>query len=126
MGHILGPFRRFVFYRDRKAGRFNQYVRMGVQSFFVAPDESYLIFTSEDRLSGQSGMNLYIGFHQPMGTWTEPRNMESTINASGVEVFASTSLDGHNLFFASGRNGNVDIYWVEAAVIERLRPDGIK
>ncbi|MDH4271827.1 MAG: hypothetical protein OEW18_07605 [Candidatus Aminicenantes bacterium] len=87
---------------------------------FVAPDESYLIFTSRDRPDGQGGMDLYISFRKPDGTWTEPRNMGPEINTSAVEAFASTSPDGRYLFFASSRNGNVDIYWVDAAIIEEL------
>jgi hypothetical protein len=88
---------------------------------FVAPDESFLIFTSKDRPDGQGGMDLYISFRKPDGSWTEPRNMGRDINTPGVEAFASTSPDGRYLFFASDRNGNVDIYWVDAAIIRQLR-----
>ena len=93
---------------------------------FVAPDESFLIFTSKDRPDGQGGMDLYISFRKQDGSWTEPRNMGREINTPGVEAFASTSPDGRYLFFASDRNGNVDIYWVSADVIGDLCPGSLR
>ncbi len=88
---------------------------------FVASDESYLIFTSKDRLDGQGGMDLYISFRRPDGTWTVPRNMGPEINTPSAEAFASTSPDGRYLFFASSRNGNLDVYWINADIIEKLK-----
>ena len=47
---------------------------------FIAPDESYLIFTS-DRKGNFGGGDLYISFHNiDTDTWTEPINMGAPIN----------------------------------------------
>ena len=34
--------------------------------------------------------------------------------------------DGKYIFFNSGRNGNWDIYWVDAKIIEELKPEELK
>jgi hypothetical protein len=79
-----------------------------------------------ERPAGLGGTDLYISFRNPDGDWTGPRNMGPEINTPAVEAFASTSPDGRYLFFASSPNGNVDIYWVDAAFLAKLRPDGLK
>jgi Tol biopolymer transport system component len=88
---------------------------------FVAPDESYLIFSS-DRPGGFGSVDLYISFRKVDGTWTEPKNMGKNINSGGA-VFPSVTDDGRFLFFQSGRGGNGDIYWVDARIIEEMKQD---
>jgi len=36
------------------------------------------------------------------------------------------TLDGKYLFFNSDRSGSWDIYWVDAKIIEELRPNELK
>ncbi len=93
---------------------------------FIAKDESYLLFTSSGRQEGFGGMDLYISFRQKDGTWTIAVNMGRGINSSGVDTLAAVSPDGKYLFFVSDRNGNVDVYWVDARVIKELRSKGLK
>ena len=88
---------------------------------FIAPDESYLIFSS-DRPGGFGNVDLYISYKKGDGTWTEPKNMGRNINSGGA-VFPSVTDDGRFLFFQSRRGGNGDIYWVDAKIIEELKPD---
>jgi hypothetical protein len=90
---------------------------------FVAPDGSYLIFTS-NRPGGHGSADLYISFAAPDGSWMEPVNMGDSINSEGYDFCPLLSQDGKFLFFTrnSGRNG--DIYWVDARVIEELRRAG--
>jgi hypothetical protein len=89
---------------------------------FIAPDGSYLIFTS-DRPGGYGEGDLYISFRNSDGTWSDPRNMGDDINSPGYDFCAMLSPDGKYLFFTRTINRNGDIYWVDAAVIEELRPD---
>jgi len=48
-------------------------------------------------------------------------NLGEKINGKGEERFVSVSPDGQFLFFASDRNGNMDVYWVDARIVEPLR-----
>ena len=99
---------------------------------YVAPDESYLIFSS--RRAGSLGMgDLYISFKKDDGSWGEAINMGNEINTERNERFPNLSPDGKYLFFNSSRtisgadengpgNGTGDVYWISAKVIEKLRP----
>jgi len=110
---------------------------------FVAPDESYLIFI---RRVPESGLDLFISFRDN-GSWTEAKNMGDDVNSRSAEICPSVSPDGRYLFFTSYRtlhrdhsetaltydekirildnpgNGLGDIYWMDAGIIEELKPE---
>lgn len=91
---------------------------------FIAPDESYLIWDSE-REGGFGGSDLYISFRQEDGSWGSAINMGEEVNSDGWDAYASVTPDGKYLLFNRGMdedNDNVDIYWVDAKIIEVLRP----
>jgi ankyrin repeat protein len=87
---------------------------------FIAPDESYLIFSS-NRPGGLGDSDLYVSFRGADGGWAPPLNMGAPVNSSRSEYTPMLSPDGKYLFFTSGRAGSEDIYWVDAAVIARFR-----
>ena len=89
----------------------------------IAPDESYLIFSSQNRDDTLGGQDLYISFRKEDGSWTIARNMGPSINSTAGEICPSVSLDGQYLFFTSRRRGNADIYWVDAGIIEQLKTE---
>ena len=65
----------------------------------VAADESFIVFTSENR-KGFGGNDLWISFKKA-GSWTEPVNMGSKINSKGMEAAPSLSRDKKTLYFSS-------------------------
>jgi hypothetical protein len=77
---------------------------------FVAADGSYLLF--------QRDYDIHISFRGAGGAWLEPVRLPSPVNTPDAELCPVVSPDGRYLFFI--RNGRV--YWVDAAVIEELRP----
>lgn len=111
---------------------------------FIAPDESYLIFCRFG--DGFGATDLFISFRKEDGSWTKAMNMGKRINSAGIDLCPSVSPDGKYLFFSSNRsdhqsysetpltyekkieilsspgNGSSDIYWVDAKVIEELKP----
>jgi hypothetical protein len=89
---------------------------------FIAPDESYLIW-DDQRKSGYGGADLYISFRQKDGTWGTGINLGDKINTQFSEAYGSVSPDGKYLFFHRGFGGDRgNIYWVDAQIIETLRP----
>ncbi|MBN1290708.1 MAG: ankyrin repeat domain-containing protein [Candidatus Latescibacteria bacterium] len=92
---------------------------------FIAPDESYLI-VSVDNPDCFGMTDLFISFKDKDNKWTRPKNMGETINSRAPEGCPYVSPDGNYLFFNSGRNGNYDIYWVDAKIIEKLRTEQIQ
>jgi ribosomal protein L24E len=93
---------------------------------YVAPDESYMIFSSTR--PGYGITDLYITFHNKDGSWTGPKNMGPKINTSTKEVCPFVSFDGKYLFFMSSRvselnktpipDGPGNVYWVDAKIID--------
>jgi len=93
---------------------------------YIAPDESYLIFSRLDHPDDFGGVDLYISYRGKDGNWMEPKNLGNTINTESNENLPVVSPDGKYLFFRSYRNGNNDIYWVDAKIIEELKPEELK
>lgn len=94
---------------------------------YIAPDESYLIWDSE-REDGYGGSDLYISFRQEGGSWGPAINMGDKVNSDNWDAYASVTPDGKYILFNRGIDlesdpANVDIYWVDAKVIDELRPE---
>lgn len=84
---------------------------------FIAPDESYLLFTSVDRKQGFGSGDLYVSFQRADGTWTEAKNLGQDFNSKGYDFCPIISWDGKYFFFTK----NSDIYWVSIEAILKLR-----
>ena len=94
----------------------------------VAPDESYMVITT-GRPGGYGSGDLYIAFRTEDGAWTEPKNMGPRFNGPEVDFCPMISPDGRWFSF-SRRFGkswdtttDAEIYWVDASVLDELRPD---
>lgn len=97
---------------------------------YVAPDESYMIISCWNHPGniGSSQGDLYITFQIEKGKWTEEINMGEEINTQYGENCPQVSPDGKHLFF-NRYNPDADvgnIYWVDAKIIENLKPKEIK
>jgi hypothetical protein len=113
---------------------------------FVAPDESYLLFSSL-RPGGFGEGDIYVSFRTGDDSWTPAINLGSSINERFNERYPCVSPDGRYLFFVSDKvapallegenlareefvqhysrpgNGWSDVYWVDAAVLDRLKAE---
>ena len=112
---------------------------------FVAADESYIIVPAVGIEGGYGGVDYYISFRSPDDAWTGPVNMGDKVNSADMSEWSPyVTRDGRFLFFMSARrpgrdetaprdygemlrlqdrprNGNADIYWMDAGIIEELR-----
>ncbi len=91
---------------------------------YIAPDESFIIFDSV-REDGQGRSDIYISYRAADGSWGPAINMGDKINTVHSEKNPSLSPDGQFLFFdkrTKRGNEEVNIYWVDAQIIETLRP----
>ena len=117
---------------------------------FIAPDEDYIIVPVWGREDSLGSIDYYIVFRNKNDQWSEPVNMGPKINTAGSREYTPyVSPDGKYFFFMSTRspvkpdvpeegfsgdyleqvhsrpeNGNSDIYWIDAGIIEELRPEG--
>ncbi len=96
---------------------------------FIAPDESYLMWDAEKE--GKNTPDIYISFRQKDDSWGTAINMGAQINSSRYEQYAKVTPDGKYLYFWKGdvkfrKDGSRYVvgspYWVDAQVIENLRP----
>jgi len=116
---------------------------------FIAPDESYLIYSTHLAEDGLGGDDYYISFRDADDNWTGPINMGPKVNTEGgLEHSPFVSRDGKYFFFMTARNvlddglpedvrtlrelqalharpgsGEPGIYWIDAGFIEELRPE---
>lgn len=88
---------------------------------FIAPDESYLLFSSTRTGSHGWRADLFISFRNTDGSWTDPVSLGESINTEEQERSPVVSPDGKYLFFTRGHGANHDVYWVRAASIPALR-----
>ncbi len=70
---------------------------------YIAPDESYLLFSSFGREDGLGGGDLYISYRVNDTTWTEAKNLGPGINSEKLDYCPTVSPDGKYLFFTSQR-----------------------
>lgn len=91
---------------------------------FIAPDESYILWDGK-RDEGHGDSDIYVSFKQADGSWGAARNLGDKVNTDAWEAAASISPDGKYLFFhrnvGSKNYENVDIFWVDAQILEDLR-----
>ncbi len=93
---------------------------------FIAPDESYVIWDGQ-RGIGMQHPDLFISFKERDGTWGEAIKFGEEINTPSSEFAAQVSPDGKYLFFNRNVAGReVDTFWVDAKVIEQLKPEHLK
>ena len=123
----------------------------GEGDLYIAPDEKYIIITCYGRPDSLGSGDLYISFLTSNGSWSMMINMGESINSSANEHCPMLSPDGKYLFFSSRRSihpkyrekpitfdekvkmmnrpgdgRNEDIYWVDAKIIEELKPKELK
>jgi len=91
----------------------------------IAPDESYILFSTYIQENGPWHSDLFISFRGENGWWSEAINMGSQINSPGNDHAPSFSPDGKYLFFASTRGQNSNdkhrIYWISTNIINQLK-----
>ena len=89
---------------------------------FIAPDESYILWDSK-RDDGYGGSDIYVSFRQEDGSWGTAINLGDKINTSTSQRGGYVTPDGKYLFFMNpASTGKGDMFWVDAQIIETLRP----
>jgi len=87
---------------------------------WISVDGSFLIFDSQ-RPGGYDDVDIYVSFRKADSSWTKGFNLGENIN-KGHRHIPSLSPDGKYIFFAS----DGDLYWVDAKIIEDLKPKELK
>jgi hypothetical protein len=99
----------------------------GTGDAFVAPDESYMVFSSRRPPSAGRG-DLFVSFRRENGEWGEPVHLGDVINTGAHEFCPMVTPDGRYLFFSRLHGDSWetatggDVYWVDARILDAFRP----
>jgi len=93
---------------------------------FIAPDESYFIFSSDKLPNGLGKRDLYIGYRNKDRTWTDPIHLGNTINTPQHDLYPILTYDGKYLLYLSWQKERPGVYWFPARFIEELKPKELK
>jgi len=70
---------------------------------FVAPDESYIIFTGYQREDGFGSGDLYISYKLSDTSWTKAKNLGADINSDKMDYCPYVDTKTNTLYFTSKR-----------------------
>jgi Tol biopolymer transport system component len=87
----------------------------------MAPDGSYILFTRYTLKP--KGNQIYVSFRKPDGLWSLAVSLGEKIELCKSARFPTLSHDGKYLFFCAFKDRTVEIYWVDAKIIEESRPN---
>ncbi len=87
---------------------------------FIAPDESYLLFSRNQTKPSFTDSDLFISIQNDDGSWGEAEKLDKTINSDNNESCPVISPDGKYLFFNSDRKYLFEIYWTKAGFLEEV------
>ena len=87
---------------------------------FISPDESYILFNAKG--GNKFGYGIFVSYRTRDDRWTEPVNVLERINAERGGSQPLVTPDGKYLFYYAGGK----FYWVDAKIIEDLKPKELK
>jgi Tol biopolymer transport system component len=132
MSHLEGPYNSIGIYRAEFIN--GEYAKpeplprsINKEDFlnwtpFIAPDESYLLFSSNRHNPEKDAGDLYISYRSSDGSWSEPLNIGAPVNTIDQERFPMLSPDGKYLFFTRPTaEYHQDVFWVSAKTIKHLK-----
>jgi hypothetical protein len=85
----------------------------------IAPDESYLLFSSNRQNPDKEFCQIYITFLREDGSWSTPVNVCRRLGFDLDARFPALSPDGRYLFFS----GPEHMHWVSSSIIENIRAE---
>ncbi len=117
-----------IFYSKYENGKYLKPEKLGntinsenhENSPYISPEGDYLLFSRASRMGAQMG--LYISFQKTDGTWTEAQSITETAQISPSSQCCYVTPDGNYLFYLSWYRSEFAVYWVDAKIIEALRP----
>jgi outer membrane protein OmpA-like peptidoglycan-associated protein len=110
------------------------YINLSETSEYTfSSDEKTIIMSSRSNQT-VGGKDLYVSFRNELGTWTEPRNLGTTVNSADDEAAPFLAADGRSLYFSTrGRAGygsndifvsrRLDSTWTRWSEPENLGPN---
>ena len=101
-----------IYYSDFVDGKYTGPVNAGLNvnsgfadfNAYVAPDESYLLFSSFGREDDLGGGDIYISHRVNDTIWSVAKNLGKTINSEELDYCPFVTFDGKYLFFTTNKS----------------------
>ena len=71
---------------------------------FIAPDESYLIYSGYNRKDGLGSGDLYISYQNEDKSWSTSKNLGEKINSKSMDYCPFVNMESSTLYFTSRRS----------------------
>ncbi len=71
---------------------------------YIAPDESYLIYSGYNREDGMGSGDLYISYRKQGDSWSKSRNLGPGVNSKQMDYCPFVDLRTNTLYFTSKRS----------------------
>lgn len=91
----------------------------------VAPDDSFVIFTSTRPPSAKGAADLFVSFHRD-GRWTTPLDIGKPIDPAGDAIEPRLSPDAKVLYFTAGSTPRLEKVGIGAIVGSLVRRAGLQ
>lgn len=91
-------------------------------SVFVAPDESYLLFTRIRMENREPDINFFVSFRKKDSTWTQAVDVSAKLDAKSSAFWIGVSPDGKYIFFVKRKGRASDMYWVSSKILDEFKP----
>jgi len=133
-GDFDEPGQKDIYFSQRIIGEYSTPQNLGLsvnstyheEHVYVSPDEKYVLFDSY-RPSEYGKSDIYVSYRKKDSTWSEARNLGPTVNSEHYDWYPQTTPDGKYIIFSRTLPSNkIDLYWVDAKIIEELKPEELK
>lgn len=120
--------KQMMYYAPNKNGKFPEGRKVGIEygsHAFISPSQDFLVIVAHKENDTTKDKDIHVCFKKKDGTWSKPMNLGNAVNSDYREGSPTITPDGKYLFFNryDEDSGNPNIYWVDAEVIHKLRPD---
>ena len=101
-----------IFFSQWKNGKYSEPISLSDSinsegyefNAFIAPDESYIIFTAYQREDGFGSGDLYKSNKTPQGDWEKAKNLGSKINSAQMDYCPFVDTKTNTLYYTSKRS----------------------
>lgn len=91
---------------------------------FISPSQDFILVDARKENNKTKDRDIHVCFKKKDGSWSPPINLGSAVNSDYTETCPSLTPDGKYLFFSryNEEGGLSNIYWVDAKVINKVKP----
>jgi len=119
-----------MYYAPNTNGNFPEVHELGIEygiHGYISPSQDFILVDARKENDKTRDRDIHVCFKKKDGSWSPPINLGDAVNSDYTETCPSLTPDGKYLFFSryNEEGGLSNIYWVDAGVINTLRPAGL-